>query len=182
MEKLCLLAMLLTFTMCFDKERGLYLPVFRCNLSIGSYELKTIPPVLWYGVLLLLAVGVTVLSSSFVRPLDCRGLCDPSDGTPCPAGLCAPGEQKAGLPMPFLVDSGVGSSPTNGWGILGPEDLPNPMIFLLDVLFFGLVFWLGYTLVRYGLGLERTLDRLAVGLALALVAAGVVGGILLYQV
>lgn len=44
-------------------------------------------------------------------------------------------EQRAGFPLPVLVDDPGGGSPTNGWGILGPEDFLNPVTFILDTLF-----------------------------------------------
>jgi hypothetical protein len=42
----------------------------------------------------------------------------------------------------MIIDSGGGSSPTTGWGKLGPEDLPNPLTPLLNVLFYGILLWL----------------------------------------
>ncbi|HVP22241.1 MAG TPA: hypothetical protein VMS73_10315 [Anaerolineaceae bacterium] len=143
--------------------------------------MKAISPILIYAILVVFAVTATILSSRYVNPPDCRGLCDPSSGQPCPAGTCLAGQQKAGLPMPYLVDDPGGSSPTSGWGILGPEDLPNPLFFLLDVLFFGQILWLGYILV-VSLRRQSRPDLLLVGVALAVIIVGVVSGILLYRV
>ncbi len=90
----------------------------------------------------LLAVSLTVASSGYVRPKDCNRLCGAPEGAPCPSGACRFGEQRAGWPLPILMDTPGGGSPTNGWGILGPED---PLIldsFVSDVLIYSLLIWL----------------------------------------
>jgi len=88
-----------------------------------------------------LTLGLTVLSFWYVQPLDCYRFCGPLDGTPCPAGACRFGEQKAGWPFPAFVDAPSGGSPTGGWGMIGPEDIPIPGPLILDVLFYGLLLW-----------------------------------------
>ena len=79
--------------------------------------MKTPSSILPVGVLMVLAVFAAVLSSYFMQPPDCRGLCDPTSGAPCPAGTCLDGQQKAGLPLPYQVDNPGGGSPTSGWDI-----------------------------------------------------------------
>ena len=137
-------------------------------------------PILRYGFLLLLAIGLTVLSGNFVMPADCQAACDRSSSAPCPPHTCGFGEQRAGLPLPFWVDDPGGGSPTSGWGILGPEDLPNPMIFLLDTGFYFLLLWLGGTILQV-LRRQEPLELLAIVLPSALLLAGLVAGYLLYQ-
>ncbi len=134
----------------------------------------------WYLLIVILAAGLTLLSQSFVRPVDCSALCDTPAGLPCPAGTCRAYEQRAGLPLPYRVDDPGGGSPTRGWGILGPEDLPNPLTFLLDVFFYGLVLWLvGYVLqVLRG---KAALEMLAILVPLGLILGILAVGYLLYQ-
>ncbi len=136
--------------------------------------------ILWYGLLAVLAVGLALVSRNFVRPVDCQMLCDAPENAPCPTRACRAYEQRAGLPLPFRIDDPGGGSPTGGWGILGPEDLPNPLTFLLDVLFFGLALWLaGYVIqVRRG---KAALEWLAILLPLGLSLALLAGGYLLYR-
>ncbi len=83
------------------------------------------------GLMIVLAIGLALLSQKFVRPIDCRSLCDAPENVTCPAGTCRAYEQRAGLPIPYRIDSPGCGSPTNGWGILGPEDLPNPLTLLM---------------------------------------------------
>jgi len=131
-------------------------------------------------VIILLAIGLTLLSRSFVRPVNCHSLCGEPQGAVCPTGACRMYEQRAGLPLPFLVDAPGGGSPTSGWGILGEEDLPNPIFFLLDVGFYSLLLWL----IRYVVQLMRgkaTLELLAILLPSGLLLAFLIAGFLLYQ-
>ena len=90
----------------------------------------------------LLAIGLTFASLGHVRPTDCNRLCGAPDGAPCPSGACRIGEQRAGWPLPVVVDTPGGGSPTGGWGILGPEYPPIPLPFLLDTLFYSVLLWL----------------------------------------
>ena len=102
-----------------------------------------------FGILnALLAIGLTVLSFRYVQPVDCYRFCGPLDGTPCPPGACPWGEQKAGWPLPVFVDAPGGGSPTGGWGMLGPEDIPLPGALLLDVLFYSLILWLAFYIIQ----------------------------------
>jgi hypothetical protein len=96
----------------------------------------------------LVAIGLTILSFRYIQPADCFLLCGASDGTPCPPGACRFGEQKAGWPFPVFVDAPGGGSPTGGWGMLGPEDLPIPGPLLLDVLFYSTLLWLAFYLIQ----------------------------------
>ena len=131
-------------------------------------------------VIILLAVGLTLLSRSFVRPLDCHSLCGEPQGAVCPTGACRMYEQRAGLPLPFLMDAPGGGSPTNGWGILGEEDLPNPLYFLLDVGFYGLLLWFIRYIVRLVQG-KATVEFMAILLPSGLLLAFLIGGFLFYQ-
>jgi hypothetical protein len=108
-----------------------------------------------YGVIILLAIGLTLASLRYVRPLDCQRFCDLPEQVPCPSGSCRAGEQRAGFPLPLVIDSGAGSSPTSGWGKLGPEDLPNPVTPVLDVLFYSVLLWLLWKIIRVLLGKEK---------------------------
>ena len=90
----------------------------------------------------LLAIGLTFASLLYVRPRDCRLQCDTPPGTPCPSGACRIGEQHAGWPLPVMIDSPGGGSPTSGWGKLGPEDPPIPHYFVADSLFYSILLWL----------------------------------------
>ncbi len=134
----------------------------------------------WYALLTLLAIGLTLLSQNFVRPVDCRSLCDAPENTPCPAGACRFFEQRAGLPLPFQVDSPGGGSPTNSWGILGPEDLPDPLVFVLDVLFYGLVLRLAGYVIQARRG-KAALKWVGIVLPLVLILSLLAAGYLLYR-
>lgn len=136
-------------------------------------------PILWYAFLILAATGLTLLSQNFVRPALCQSLCNPSVQAPCPPDSCNFGDQRAGLPLPFLVDAPGGGSPTSGWGILGPEDMPDVMTFLLDVGFYFLLLWLGQYVLQV-LRHKEKLKLLAIGLPSVLLLAGLIGGYLLY--
>lgn len=91
----------------------------------------------------LLAVVLTILSFRYVEPKNCYRPCGESlEGRPCPTGGCPVGAQKAGWPLPAIVDSPGGGSPTSGWGLIGPEDPPLFVPLLLDILFYSLTLWL----------------------------------------
>lgn len=148
--------------------------------------MKPLNSILSFGVIILLAIGLTVVSLRFVRPVDCQTFCEAPEEAPCPSGSCRSGEQRAGLPLPILVDSGGGSSPTGGWGRLGPEDLPNPVTPVLDVLFYSLILWLIMYIIRVIRGKEkprRSLRQefLSIILLLVLVLACLMAGFLLYR-
>ena len=96
----------------------------------------------------LLAIGLTILSFRYIQPANCYRFCGPLDGTPCPPGACRFGEQKAGWPFPVFVDAPGGGSPTGGWGMLGPEDLPLPGALILDVLFYSALLWLAFYIMQ----------------------------------
>ena len=141
---------------------------------------KPIHPAVVYGLIVLVAVGLTLVSQNFVRPVDCRALCDAPENALCPAGTCRAFEQRTGLPLPFRVDNPGGGSPTGGWGILGPEDLPNPLFFLLDAFFYGLLLWWGGYVAQVLRG-KAALELLAILLPLALPLLILTGGYLLYR-
>ena len=96
----------------------------------------------------LLALGLTVLSFRYVQPLDCYRFCGPLDGMPCPTGACRFGEQQAGWPFPAFVDAPGGGSPTGGWGMIGPEDIPIPGPLFLDVLFYSTLIWIAFYIIQ----------------------------------
>ena len=100
------------------------------------------------GIILLLAIGLTLASLEYVRPAVCNSFCDLPKGALCPRGSCRAGEQSAGFPVPIIIDSGAGSSPTSGWGKLGPEDPPNPVGPVLDVLFYSVILWFLWRIIR----------------------------------
>ncbi len=127
-----------------------------------------------------LATGLTLLSRSFVRPVNCHSLCGEPAGAVCPTGACRMYEQRAGLPLPFLVDAPGGGSPTSGWGILGEEDLPNPLFFLLDVGFYSLLLWLIRYIVRLMRG-KASLELLAILLPSGVLLAFLIAGFLFYR-
>jgi len=90
-----------------------------------------------------LAIVLTLISFRYVQPFNCYRSCmNPYESKPCLLGGCHFEEQKAGWPFPVFVDMPGGGSPTNGWGILGPEDIPSPLPLLLDVFFYSVVVWL----------------------------------------
>jgi hypothetical protein len=99
-----------------------------------------------------LAFGLTVLSFLYVQPKDCYRHCWVEEGMTCPTGGCLWGEQKAGWPIPAFVDDPGGGSPTGGWGLLGPEDLPLAMPMILDVLFYSILVWLAVFIVGFSQG------------------------------
>lgn len=96
----------------------------------------------------LLAIGLTVLSFQYIQPKNCYRLCGESEGMSCPTGSCHFGEQKAGWPLPAFIDSPGGGSPTSGWGMIGPEDIPSFTPLILDVLFYSGLLWLAFTIVQ----------------------------------
>jgi hypothetical protein len=96
---------------------------------------------------LLLTLVLTVLSFRYVQPKDCYRFCDLEEGVPCPAGSCRVGEQKAGWPIPVFVDAPSPSSPLLPSGILGVDDYPHPVLMLLDVLFYSVLFWLAVFII-----------------------------------
>ncbi len=146
-----------------------------------SLGMKPAKLIILYGVIILLAIGLTAISLKFVRPVNCQSFCDVPEQAPCPRGSCRPGEQRAGLPLPVLVDDPGGGSPTSGWGILGPEDLPNPVTFVLDVLFYSGLLWLIGYVTRVIRGKEQPVELVAIVLPLALVLACLLLGFFLYQ-
>jgi hypothetical protein len=115
---------------------------------------------------LFLAIGLTMLSFRYVQPQDCYRFC--GEEVPCPAGSCRWGEQKAGWPLPTFVDAPGGGSPTGGWGLLGPEDLPLGMPMILDVLFYSILIWLAVFII--GLIQRQILDPKLILLALPMTA------------
>jgi hypothetical protein len=118
--------------------------------SLGAYVLMSAS--------VLLAISITIASLSYVRPLNCQRFCADPESVPCPPGACRNGEQRSGFPLPVFIDNGGGSSPTGGWGKLGPEDLPNPLAFIIDVLFYSALFWLAWRLIANIGGKEQPWD------------------------
>jgi hypothetical protein len=118
--------------------------------------MKSSKSYIFFSVLILAAIGLTIGSLRYVRPLTCLQFCDLPEQLTCPSGSCRAGEQRAGFPLPIVIDNGAGSSPTGGWGKLGPEDLPNPVTPVLDVVFYGVFLWLIWKIVRVLLGKEKS--------------------------
>ena len=142
--------------------------------------MKSAKKIILYSSLIVLAIGFTVASLRFVRPVVCRSYCDTLDQTPCPPSACRGGEQRAGLPFPVLIDNGAGSSPTGGWGILGPEDLPNPFTFVLDVFFYGVLLRFVVSLISIVRGKELGAERLVIIPSLIVLLLGILSGLILY--
>jgi hypothetical protein len=145
-----------------------------------NFQMKSVKAIIFYGSIILLAVGFTLASLGFVRPVDCHSYCDASGQTPCPPGACRNGEQRAGLPLPVLIDNMGGSSPTGGWGILGPEDLPNPVTFILDVFFYSVFLRFIVYLISILRGKELKVELLAIILPLVVLLIGVLSSLALY--
>ncbi|HVN54514.1 MAG TPA: hypothetical protein VMT46_09310 [Anaerolineaceae bacterium] len=129
-------------------------------------------------IVFLFAAGLTVLSLGFVRPAHCLSNCGEDEAT-CSSGACRIGDQRAGLPLPIVIDSG-GSSPTGGWGHLGPEDLPNPASFVLDVLFYASLIWLVAAWINSLRKKERLLDGPLIAVPAGLVLICLTFGLYLY--
>ncbi len=110
----------------------------------------------FFSVIILLATGLTIGSLRYVRPSNCLQFCDLPKQLTCPIGSCRSGEQRAGFPLPIIIDSGAGSSPTGGWGKLGPEDVPNPVTPVLDVVFYGVLLWSVWKIIQVLLGTEKS--------------------------
>lgn len=96
-----------------------------------------------------LAIGLTVVSFQYVQPKNCYNFCDPSYVIPCLKGSCYFGDQKAGWPIPVIVDAPGGGSPTDGWGVLGNEDLPHPIWMIADVLFYSILVWIVLYVIQF---------------------------------
>ena len=87
----------------------------------------------------LLGILFVLLSLWYQNPPGCEQLCS---SEPCPPNACMGGGfLTAGFPFPIVHDGEVGSSPTGGWGTIGPEDFSsiNFGAFLLDFLFYGVI-------------------------------------------
>jgi len=120
---------------------------------------------------LLLTLGLAVLSFRYVQPKDCYRLCGAEEGMPCLPGGCRFGEQKAGWPIPVFVDDPGGGSPTDGWGLLGPEDPPLVMPLLLTVLFYSILVWLVIFIIGLIQGQRLDLKLILLALPMNLVLA-----------
>jgi hypothetical protein len=110
--------------------------------------MKTSPYVLLV-VNAILAIGLTVISLQYIQPKNCYNSCDPSNVIPCPKGSCYFGDQKAGWPIPVIIDAPGGGSPTDGWGVLGNEDLPHPVWLIADLLFYSVLIWMVLYVIQY---------------------------------
>lgn len=80
------------------------------------------------------AITLTVVSTRFVYPVGCRTM------------RCPDATLTAGFPLPVYKDI-TGSSPTSGWGTLGPEEFMLEF-FLLNVGLYTGFFWLIWWMVR----------------------------------
>jgi len=133
-----------------------------------------------YGVIALLAIGLTAASLRFVRPVNCNSFCDPAEGVSCPEDSCLMGEQRAGFPLPIRVDDPGGGSPTSGWAILGSEDPLNPLNFFLDAIFYLALLRLLWAFIQNILTGHQTMKPVFVLLLLLAVVAGILLGIRIY--
>jgi hypothetical protein len=106
-----------------------------------------IPPYFLLAVNAFLAIGLTVLSFQYIQPKNCYNFCDAS--RTCPKGFCYFGDQKAGWPIPVIVDAGGGGSPTTGWGVLGNEDLPHPIWMMAEILFYSILVWIVLYVIQF---------------------------------
>lgn len=97
----------------------------------------------WLG----LAFGLTLASLMYLRPAECRTICDEPLQASCPEGSCRFGEQKAGFPLSMVQDQ-TGSSPTGGWGRVDPSDSLLPRPFLLNMAFYAGLLGFAYLLAR----------------------------------
>lgn len=140
---------------------------------VRSFPLGRIGCIFWVANAAL-AIGLTFASLGHVRPEDCRTECSTPAGVACPGGACRIGEQRAGWPLPVVVDSPGGGSPTDGWGILGPEDPPIPQPFLLDTLFYSVLLWLISYAMQMVRGRPLPLRLIAVALPLTILPAAFV--------
>ncbi len=64
---------------------------------------------------------------------------------------------------------------------MGPEDLPNPVTPVLDVLFYSSLLWFMWYVIRVIRGKEQPVELVAIVLPLALVLACLLLGFLLYR-
>ncbi len=89
-------------------------------------------------VAVVLAIGATVVSANYYQP---RG---PDVRSPV-TGESGGGSLTAGFPIPFLEDD-TSSSPTDGWGRIDAADWesPDPLPFLMDILFYTVLFWIAF--------------------------------------
>jgi hypothetical protein len=142
--------------------------------------MKILKAILMYGAILVLASGLTIASLGFVRPANCQRFCDAPDQIPCPPGACRNGEQRAGLPLPVLVDSSGGESPISGWGILGPEDVLNPVTFIFDVFFYGVLLAFAGYIITILWRKEKHVGHMVIVLPLAVVVLGLLCGLASY--
>jgi hypothetical protein len=142
--------------------------------------MKTSRNLIVYGVIALLAIGLTFASMQFVRPINCHSFCDPAEGAPCSGDSCRIREQRAGLPLPIQVDDPGGGSPTDGWGILGPEDPLNVLNFLLDAVFYFALLGLLWYLIQIVRGSYRTMKPMVAILLLIVVLTGIMVGLRIY--
>src|SRR5688572_11454890 len=96
-----------------------------------------------------LAIGLTVISFQYIQPKNCYNFYDLSYLISCPKGSCYFGDQKAGWPIPVIVDYPGGGSPTDGWGVLGNEDLPHPISMIAEVLFYSILVWIVLYVIQF---------------------------------
>lgn len=115
---------------------GLLGSLYSTTVPAATHQRRHLP----ISLIIVLAIGLTILSFQYVRPEVCESVCIEE---PCALGTCLPEEQRAGFPFAVFQDE-VGGSPISGWGILGPEDPPNPLAFVLDVLFYSVILWLAW--------------------------------------
>lgn len=142
--------------------------------------MKPLRSILLYSTILVLAIALTLVSLGFVRPAKCQRFCDLPRQMHCPSGACRNGEQRAGLPFPVLVDDSGGGSPTTGWGVLDPEDVPNPVTFLFNVIFYSVLLTFVWPIIKKVQRREPQVERMEIVLPLVVVLLGLLGGLAAY--
>lgn len=138
------------------------------------------------AVILVLAVGLTIGSLRYGRPVFCLGMCALPAGMPCPCGACRFGEQRAGFPLPLVWDNYGGGSPLHMMGRVGSEDVLNafPAVlfnFVLDVLFYSALLSLVWRIPALMRSQEKLWAVVAVMYLLIVVAIGLIAGYFSYR-
>jgi hypothetical protein len=124
-------------------------------------------------VLLILGAAImTQVSLAYVYPAECHTICDNPIQAPCPPGSCRIGAPRAGFPFPVIRDQG-GSSPTTGWGKIGPEDYfpPDFMGFVGNLIVYTLLLafaWETFLVLRK----QRSLQSLLIKSPLLIIGMG----------
>lgn len=132
-----------------------------------------------------LAIGATVTSLQFTRPLGCRQVCQEPAEAPCPDGACRFKEPRAGFPFPMVRDANPDLPTGSGTiGTLGEEDYGysfNLLAFGGNVLFYGAILWLLAQAPRVLLTPTTRHERRRLLAAIGWVGLGVLSGVQSYR-